>query len=91
MFLVRANYISPFTAYVSIGANTSFECLAYTPILWLFMKKLHYPEDFGTHDQSRLVLRNVRPRQSGYYVCYGSLENGTRYLAVAELKITGEL
>ena len=91
MFLVMANHISPFTAYVSIGASTSFECLVYTPILWLFMKKLHYPLDFGAHDQSRLVIRNIQPKKCGYYVCYGSLENGTRYLAVAELKITGEL
>ena len=91
MFLVRANHISPFTAYVSIGASTSFECLVYTPISWLFMKMLHCPEKFGAHNQSRLVIRNIQPRQCGYYVCYGSLENGTRYLAVAELKINGKL
>ena len=86
-----ANHVIPFTAFVSIGENTSFECLVYTPVLWLFMKKLHYPEEFGFNNESRLVVRNVRPRQCGYYVCYGSYENGARYLAVAELKITGKL
>ena len=91
MFLVRANHITPFTAYVGIGKSTSFECLVYTPILWLFMKKLHYPEDFGAHNKSKFVVRHVQPSKCGYYVCYGSFENGTRYLAVAELKIAGKL
>ncbi len=94
VFLEENTLVWPVTKHAFLRETTSFKCISDKPISWLFMRHYGYPIKKMSHNSTKLTLKKVGPRHSGYYACHGSYFNSlgsekTRFLNIVELKIQG--
>lgn len=53
------------------------------------MQVYPFPKELkGKHDE-KLTILSVQPKDTGSYVCYGTLENDRRFITTARIRING--
>ena len=86
--------IFPKVAKANIGLTTSFTCNNTEMTEWYYSRRYSIPENSRPilSDRKRLIIKDVKLTNAGYYFCFGRYQNGSQnFLAMAELQVYGML